>query len=99
MCGNYGDEEKWQKQWQRERDRQISAEFNKFAGKQVNPADPNDPVLEEMRKEARNLYSRLQLVPAGKTITRDNGGPIVSAELIANKDGSWRIGSRFRQVI
>jgi len=99
MCGDYGDIKKLQKQWERERNKQITAVFNKFAGKQVNPADVNDPVLAEMRHEALNLYSKLQLVPAGKAITRQEGGPVVSAELIANKDGTWRIGSRFRQVV
>src|SRR5436190_1109936 len=94
MCGNYaGQSERWRKG----REQQISLTFNKFAGKSVNPADPNDPVLEEMRQAATQFYSKLQLVPAGvvRPYIGGNNGPLVNAELIPASDGSWRIGNSF----
>lgn len=92
MCGPYGDNiRNWLPY-----DREVTKAFNKFAGKEVNPADPKDPVLEEMRAEARNHYSFLRLVSPGAT--RDGiDEPItrINAELKDAGNGKWKIGNRF----
>ncbi|MEZ0261399.1 MAG: hypothetical protein ACAH80_10340 [Alphaproteobacteria bacterium] len=92
MCGPYGDNiRNWLPY-----DREVTKAFNKFAGKEVNPANPNDPVLEEMRKQATNFYSHLRLVAPGTT--RDGiDEPItrINAELQDAGNGKWKIGNRF----
>lgn len=67
--------------------------FNKFAGKIVNPSDPNDPVLEEMRFMASRSYSELALVPSGTK--REENFCRINAELVDAGNGQWRIGNRF----
>ena len=93
MCGPYGDGNFWN--W-REYDREISKAFNKFAGKEVDPADPKDPVLEEMRREATMHYSFLRLVAPG-TMRDGIDEPItrINAELQDAGNGKWKIGNRF----
>jgi hypothetical protein len=78
-------------------DRDIRKVFNRFAGKAVDPANPNDPVLEAMRTEATMHYSYLRLVAPGTKREDDADDKItrINAELVANKDGTWRIGKRF----
>lgn len=94
MCGPYGNENfPW-----KEYDREISKVFNKFAGKEVNPADPKDPVLEEMRREATMHYSYLRLVAEGTKpdLVRDTAKITrINAELVQKDDGKWVIGNRF----
>lgn len=92
MCGPYGD---FIRNW-REYDREISKAFNKFAGKEVDPANPKDPVLEEMRKEATMHYSFLRLVTPG-TARDPFDAPItrINAELQDAGNGKWKIGNRF----
>lgn len=93
MCGPYGNDDFF---WQRQRDREISKVFNKFAGKEVNPADPNDPVLKEMRHEAMMRYSYIRLVAEGAQPERDPAKITqISAELVPTDDGKWKIGNRF----
>jgi len=92
MCGPYGDNiRNWLPY-----DREITKAFNKFAGKEVNPANPNDPVLEEMRKEATMHYSFLRLVAPGTTLDVFDA-PItrINAELEDAGNGKWKIGNRF----
>jgi hypothetical protein len=77
-------------------DREIAKVFNRFAGKTVNPADVNDPVLEDMRTEAAMHYSYLNLVPEGSKRGEDSDQIIrINAELVAGSDGKWHIGNRF----
>lgn len=92
MCGPYGDSlRNWDVY-----DREISKAFNKFAGKEVNPADPKDPVLAEMRKEAMMHYSYLRLVPEGADPARDDAKITrISAELVDAGNGKWKVGNRF----
>ncbi|MEZ0224289.1 MAG: hypothetical protein ACAH83_07045 [Alphaproteobacteria bacterium] len=77
-------------------DREITKVFNQFAGKTVNPANPQDPVLEAMRLEAFQHYSYLRLVAPG-TEREDGSEKItrINAELEDAGDGKWRIGNRF----
>lgn len=83
-------------EWWKDYDKSIAKVFNRFAGKIVNPANPNDPVLEEMRKEATMHYSYLRLVAPG-TEREGDAGKItrINAELIDAGKGQWRIGNRF----
>jgi hypothetical protein len=93
MCGPYGDNIiNW-----RPYDREITKAFNRFAGKEVNPANPDDPVLEEMRAEARNRYSSLRLVAPGTTRSDDSVESFtrINAELEDAGNGKWKIGNRF----
>ncbi len=85
-----------EKKWWADHDTGISKAFNRFAGKVVNPADPKDPVLEEMRREATMHYSYLRLVAPG-TQRDDDSTKItrINAELVDAGDGKWRIGNRF----
>lgn len=80
----------------KEYDRGLGKAFNRFAGRIVNPADPNDPVLDAMRREATMYYSHLRLVAPG-TQREDDSTKItrINAELVDNGDGQWRIGNRF----
>ncbi|TAL38009.1 MAG: hypothetical protein EPN97_04375 [Alphaproteobacteria bacterium] len=77
-------------------DKEISKVFNRFAGKIVNPANPEDPVLEAMRLEAHMHYSYLRLVAPG-TEREENSEKItrINAELEDAGNGKWRIGNRF----
>ena len=77
-------------------DREISKVFNRFAGTPVNPADPKDPVLEEMRLEATMHYSYLRLVAPGTGREEDSEKITrINAELVDAGNGKWRIGNRF----
>lgn len=84
------------RKWRREMDEGVSRDFNRFAGKQVNPANPHDPVLDEMRREAASFYSYLRLVAPG-TKADENAHKItrINAELVDDGNGKWRIGNRF----
>lgn len=85
------DKDRW-----KDYDRDINKVFNRFAGRIVNPADPNDPVLEAMRTEATMHYSRLRLVAPGTEREEDSTKITqINAELVDNGDGQWRIGNRF----
>lgn len=89
MCGPYGE---WnEKRWRRDLDREITQVFNKFAGQKVNPADPNDPVLKEMRQEATMHYSTLRLVAPGTKPDHDDQRTItrINAELVTDGKGEW----------
>lgn len=77
-------------------DREIRKEFNRFAGKIVDPADPKDPVLEEMRLKAMMRYSYLRLVAPGTEREYDDAKLTrINAELQDAGNGKWRIGNRF----
>ncbi len=56
--------------WRNEMDGHITKVFNRFAGQTVNPADPQDKVLAEMRQEAAMYYSYLRLVPPARRVRR-----------------------------
>ena len=85
-----------EKKWWDDHDKGISKTFNRFAGKLVNPADPKDPVLEEMRREATMHYSTLRLVAPGTQREEDSHKITrINAELVDAGDGKWRIGNRF----
>ena len=82
--------------WRNEMDGHISKVFNRFAGQTVNPADPQDKVLAEMRQEAAMYYSYLRLVPPGTARSADDSKITrINAELESTGDGKWRIGNRF----
>ncbi len=85
------------KKWKDNMNAHISKAFNRFAGKEVNPTNPHDPVLEEMRREASMFYSYLRLVPPGTTADPSKSGEItrINAELVAAGNGKWRIGKNF----
>lgn len=85
-----------ERKWRREMDADISKLFNRFAGRQVNPANPRDPVLEEMRLQAARRYSYLNLVPPGAKAD-ENSHEItrINAELVNDGKGKWHIGNRF----
>jgi hypothetical protein len=92
MCGPYGREDGWWKPY----DKEITKAFNKFAGKEINPSNPGDPVLKEMQKEAAMHYSYLRLVPEGADPARDDAKITrISAELVDAGDGKWKVGNRF----
>ena len=77
-------------------DKEISKVFNRFAGKIVNPANPDDPVLEAMRLEATMHYSYLRLVAPGTAREEDSSKITrINAELEDAGNGKWRIGNRF----
>ncbi len=96
MCRPYGNQDPSEiRRQMREYDSEITKVFNRFAGKKVDPANPNDPVLEEMRREAAMHYSYLRLV--GESADNDRSFAKItriSAELV-NNGKDWRIGNRF----
>lgn len=77
-----------------ERNKEIQKIFNRFAGKIVDPANPQDFVLKEMKFEASSHYSTLNLVPKGAQSENRNICRI-NAELIDAGGGKWKIGKRF----
>lgn len=84
-----------ERKWRRARDAEVTRVFNRFAGKIVDPADPRDPVLEEMRREAAMHYSMLSLVPPGAARCEPGKISRINAELQDAGGGKWRIGNRF----
>jgi hypothetical protein len=84
------------RRWRKRLNDDLSKTFNRFAGQRVNPADPKDPVLEEMRREAAMHYSYLRLVPEGTKLGDDHAKLTrINAELVNDGKGEWRIGKRF----
>jgi hypothetical protein len=97
---NMDNDNKWteanRRKWRQEHNKEVTKTFNRFAGKSVNPANPNDPVLEEMRREATMHYSHLRLVPEGTPLGDDPSKLTrISAELASDGKGNWKIGNRF----
>lgn len=93
MYEPYGNENN---DWWKSYDREIAKVFKKFAGKQVNPADAKDPILEAMRLEAATYYSYLRLISAGSEPPRDPAEfSRINVDLVEQSDGKWAIGNRF----
>lgn len=71
----------------------------KHVGKQtftvVEPADKNDPLLQEMRDEAKKHGLSLRLWWPGIAGTMDFRPDRVNAHIEKGADGKWRIGNKF----
>ncbi len=61
----------------------------------ISPANPNDPVFEEMRTEAQKHGLTLRLWWEGVVGTMDYRTNRVNATIEKNGDGKWRVSSRF----
>jgi hypothetical protein len=61
----------------------------------VFPTNPHDPVLEEMRNEAKKNGLILRIWWPGVNGTADMRNDRVNATIEKGVDGKWRVGSRF----
>ena len=62
---------------------------------QVKPADDHDPVLEEMRAEAKKAGLKLRLWWPGVAGTMDFRTDRVNAHIEKADDGKWRVTKKF----
>lgn len=72
----------------------LTSLFNKFAGREVQPPDTSgpDPVIEEMRKLARDNGLTLRACFPGYLITKDYRLDRVNALIEKGSGGKYRIG-------
>ena len=61
----------------------------------ISPANPNDPVLEDMIQEAQRNGLHLRLWWKGVAGTMDYRTDRVNATIEKSTDGKWRVSSRF----
>lgn len=61
----------------------------------VSPVNPADPVLQEMRDEAKRNGLSLRLFWPGRGGTDDVRNDRVNASIEKGADGKWRVGPRF----
>lgn len=69
--------------------------FNRFAGREVNREDKNDPTIQEMKKVAADKGLTLRVLFPDTMVTEEYMFRRVNARVEKGADGKWRIGRNF----
>ncbi|MBI1215719.1 MAG: hypothetical protein GC185_07870 [Alphaproteobacteria bacterium] len=78
-----------------ETERKMTIGGKEYSFNEVRPADQNDPVLGEMRDEAKKHGLSLRVWWEGIMGTMDYRTDRVNAHIEKGNDGKWRVGQRF----